>query len=137
LEQRLLPFTHPVAVNAELARQLVYRLLTFGRFKRHLELELGTEVLSFPWHPRTSTCLIIRVFITLARGPVLGANYTFTKNRNAGPAAIALGAILVAWIVIQVGIIRSINWMHILYFVLGLAELVLGMLVRRRHKKAA
>jgi len=77
------------------------------------------------------------LFIVNGLGSLIGALLSFTKNRNAGPAAIALGVILVAWIVIQVIIIRSIHWLHGLYFVLGLVELVLGMLVRRPKKKAA
>jgi len=70
-------------------------------------------------------------------GSLLGAVLSFTKHHYAPLAALVLGAILVAWIVIQVGIIQSIHWLHALYFVLGLVELVLGLLVMRRQKKAA
>lgn len=77
------------------------------------------------------------LFLVNGLGSLIGALLSFTKNRNAGPATIALGAILLAWIVIQVIIIRSINWMHGLYFVLGLVELVLGTIASRGQKKAA
>jgi hypothetical protein len=77
------------------------------------------------------------LFVVNGLGSTLGAVLSFTKNRSAGLAAIALGAILMAWIVIQVSILGSIHWLHGLYFGLGLVELVLGMLVRRRQRKAA
>jgi hypothetical protein len=77
------------------------------------------------------------LFVVNGLGSLIGAVLSFIKNRNAGPAAIALGVILVAWIVIQVSIIRSTHWLQGVYFALGLVELVLGMLVRRRQEKAA
>jgi len=77
------------------------------------------------------------LFLVNGLGSLIGALLSFTKNRYAGPAAIALGAILVAWIVIQVSIIRSFHWLHGLYFALGLVELLLGMLLSRRQKQAA
>lgn len=76
------------------------------------------------------------LFLVNGVGSLIGAVLSFIRNRYAGPAAIALGAILVAWIVIQVLVIRSINWLHAVYFVLGLAELVLGLQIRRRQTKA-
>jgi len=66
------------------------------------------------------------LFLVNGLGSLLGALLSFFKNRNAGIVAAALGAILVAWIVIQVTIIDSIRWLHILYFVLGLVELGMG-----------
>ena len=77
------------------------------------------------------------LFAVNGLGSLVGAVLSFTKNRYAPLAAVALGAILVAWIVIQVGIIQAIDWLHALYFVLGSVELVLGVLAMRRQKKAA
>jgi hypothetical protein len=77
------------------------------------------------------------LFAVNGLGSLVGAVLSFTKNHHAPIAAIALGAILVAWIVIQVSIIQSIHWLHALYFVLGLVELVLGVLITRRQRKAA
>ena len=53
-------------------------------------------------------------------GSLIGAVFTFTKRRCAQEIAIALGAILVLWIVIQVSIIKSIGFLHVLYFTLGI-----------------
>jgi hypothetical protein len=77
------------------------------------------------------------LFLVNGLGSLIGAVLSFIKNRQAGIVAIALGAILLAWIVVQVIIIREINWMHILYFALGLAELTLGVLVSQRQKRVA
>ncbi|HSB67476.1 MAG TPA: hypothetical protein VLD65_12940 [Anaerolineales bacterium] len=77
------------------------------------------------------------LFLVNGVGSLVGAVLSFTKNRYAAPAAMALGAILVAWIVIQVSIIRSIHWLHGLYFGLGLVEFALGVLLSRRQKMAA
>ncbi len=76
------------------------------------------------------------LFTVNGLGSMLGAFLSFTKNGYAGPAAIALGLILVAWIVIQVSIIREMHWLHALYCALGLVELVLGWVVVRRMRKA-
>jgi len=70
-------------------------------------------------------------------GSMIGAGFSFTKRRYAQEIAIILGAILVAWIVIQVVIIRSFSWMHILYFILGVVELGIGLYIRRHRDKAA
>jgi uncharacterized membrane protein len=70
-------------------------------------------------------------------GSVIGASLSFTRRRYAQEIAIVLGAILVAWIVIQVVIISSFNWLHVLYFILGVVELGIGLYIRRRRFKAA
>ena len=36
-----------------------------------------------------------------------------------------------AWITIQVAIIGSLHWLHMLYFALGFVELALGLVIRR------
>jgi len=77
------------------------------------------------------------LFLINGFGSMLGAILSFAKARHAGEAAITLGAILVAWIVIQVGIILSIHWLHVFYFALGIIEMVLAVLVMRARKKAA
>lgn len=70
-------------------------------------------------------------------GSMIGAGLSFTRKRYAQEIAIVLGAILVAWIVIQVVIIRSFSWLHVLYFILGVVELGIGFYIGRRRFKAA
>jgi hypothetical protein len=70
-------------------------------------------------------------------GSMIGAGLSFTRRRYAQEIAIVLGAILVAWIVIQVVIISSFHWLHVLYFILGVVELGIGFYIRRRRFQAA
>lgn len=77
------------------------------------------------------------LFLVNGLGSLVGALLSFTKNRSTGPVAIALGVILVAWILIQINIIGEFLLIHGLYIVLGLFELLLGVLVYRRRKKAS
>ena len=82
--------------------------------------------------------LIPGIFLLVINGigSMIGAGLSFTRKRYAQEIAIVLGAILVAWIVIQVIIIRSFSWLHILYFILGVVELVIGLYIRRHRFKA-
>lgn len=70
-------------------------------------------------------------------GNMIGAGLSFTRRRNSQEIAIVLGVILVAWIVIQIVIISSFHWLHVLYFILGVVELGIGLYIRRRRFKAA
>ena len=70
-------------------------------------------------------------------GSLSGALLSFLKKKIAGSVAITLGAILVAWIVIQVSIIDSIHWLHVAYFTLGLVELATGVALFHRNAKPA
>ncbi|MFC2112672.1 hypothetical protein ACFLTA_05330 [Bacteroidota bacterium] len=83
--------------------------------------------------------LIPGIFLLVVNGvgSLIGAGFSFTRRPYAQETAIVLGVILVAWIVIQVIIIRSFSWMHVLYFILGVLELGLGLYIRRHRFKAA
>jgi len=70
-------------------------------------------------------------------GSMIGACLSFIRKRYAQKIAIVLGAILIAWIVIQIVIIRTFHWMHVLYFILGFVELWIGLYIRRRSFNAA
>jgi hypothetical protein len=77
------------------------------------------------------------LFTVNGLGSLVGAVLSFTRQRYAGEAGMALGAILMAWITIQVAIIRAVDPLHVLYFALGLLELALGLAVRRERGQAA
>ena len=83
--------------------------------------------------------LIPGMFLLIVNGigSMIGAGLSFTRRRYAQELAMVLGAILVAWIVIQVIIISSFHWLHILYFILGIVELGIGLYIRRRRLQAA
>jgi hypothetical protein len=66
-------------------------------------------------------------------GSLAGAAASFRGYRYAGKAAMALGAFLVVWIVVQAYWI-GVRWLHALYLGLGALELVLGLAVCRGAK---
>ncbi len=64
-------------------------------------------------------------------GSLVGAGLSLSRRHYAQEAAIILGVILIAWIVIQLLIIRSVSWLHVLYFLLGAVELGVGLYIKR------
>ena len=83
--------------------------------------------------------LIPGIFLLVVNGfgSGIAAVFSFKNSHYTQGIAIALGVILVLWIVIQVIIIRSIGWLHGIYFFLGIIELWLGIYIRRHIVKAA
>ena len=73
----------------------------------------------------------IVLFVANGLGSLTGAIASFTRHRYAGHAAMALGAFLMAWIVVQVYWFAGFHWLHWLYLGLGIVELTLGWSVRR------
>ncbi len=74
----------------------------------------------------------IVLFTVNGLGSLLGAILSFTRRRYAAETSMGLGALLLAWIAVQVYWMPGIHWLHVLYFGLGLLEFVLGWSVRRR-----
>ena len=74
----------------------------------------------------------IVLFTVNGLGSLIGAAASFTRHRYAGEAAMALGAFLVAWILVQVYWMSGFHWLHWLYLSLGIVEAVLGWSVRKR-----
>jgi hypothetical protein len=72
----------------------------------------------------------IVLFIVNGLGSLAGAVASFARHRYAGETALALGAFLAAWILVQV-YWMDFHWLHGLYLGLGIAEMVLGWAVRR------
>jgi len=68
-------------------------------------------------------------------GSLTGAIASFARHRYAGHAAIALGAFLIAWILVQVYWFAGFHWLHWLYLGLGIVELALGWAVRRSVRR--
>lgn len=83
--------------------------------------------------------LIPGIFLMVVNGlgSVMGAALSFTKSQYTQGIAILLGVIMVFWIVIQVIIIRSIGWLHGIYFFLGIIEFWLGIYIWRHNIKSA
>jgi hypothetical protein len=69
--------------------------------------------------------LVLLIFIGV--GNALGGIATFSRHRNFGKMAILLGAFLVIYILIEIGIVGLLNLSQPLYLILGLAEIALGL----------
>ena len=63
-------------------------------------------------------------------GSLLGGALSFLRHRYASEAGVALGSLLIAWIVVQVAMIGLVHWLQPLYFSLGVVEVILSWLVR-------
>ena len=74
------------------------------------------------------------LFTVNGLGNLAGAVASFTRRRFAGEIAMALGAFLVAWILIQVYWMSGFHWLHWLYLVLGIVEAALGWSVWRAYR---
>ena len=77
----------------------------------------------------------IVLFAVNGLGSLAGAVASFARHRYAGEAAMALGAFLVAWVLVQVYWMSGFHWLHWLYLILGIVEAVLGWLVRRTARR--
>jgi hypothetical protein len=78
--------------------------------------------------------LLPGVFLFAVNGvaSLVGGVLSLVRQRYAGAVAMALGALLIGWIVVQVALIGLVHWLQPLYFGLGVVEVVLGWLVWRR-----
>ena len=63
-------------------------------------------------------------------GSLLGGVASFLRYRFAGEIAAGLGTFLIMWIVTQVWWM-GVHWLHILYIIFGIVELVLGLMLRK------
>jgi len=73
----------------------------------------------------------IVLLIVNGLGNIAGSISSFRLFHFAAEIAIALGAFLVAWIMIQVYWIHSFHWLHALYLGLGILEIILGWFLRK------
>ena len=79
----------------------------------------------------------IVLFTVNGLGNLAGAVASFARHRYAGEAAMALGAFLVSWILVQVYWMSGFHWLHGLYLTLGVVEALLGWSVRRTATQPA
>lgn len=76
----------------------------------------------------------ISLFLINGIGSFLGAALAFKRHIFSGIVTIILGAAMIIWISAQVYWVGWINWMQTFYFLLGIIEIILGVIVRKgRH----
>lgn len=74
------------------------------------------------------------LLIVIGVGNVLGGIATFFRHGHFGNIAIFLGGFLALYILIEIGIIGLLNLSQPLYFILGVAEILLGLKLPRLVK---
>jgi hypothetical protein len=72
----------------------------------------------------------IILFLLIGVGNVISAVLCFKMHRIAGFAGLFFGFGLIIWIFVQVNMIGGGNWLQYLYFLLGIIEILLGILMR-------
>ncbi len=79
-----------------------------------------------------SDFLIPGIFLLVANGigSLLGGVASFLRYKFASEIAAVLGTFLIIWIVAQVWWM-GIHWLHFLYIIFGVVELVLGLMLRK------
>ena len=70
------------------------------------------------------------LLLIIGVGHLAGGILTIIRFRHAGEVAVVLGAILMAWIVVQVILIGLVYFLQPLYFLFAVVEILLG---RRLH----
>lgn len=70
------------------------------------------------------------LFLLVAVPNAALAALAWRRDRRAGAAAVATGALLVAWILVELAFLRELSFFHPLYVVVGLVLIRLG----RRHQ---
>ncbi len=68
-------------------------------------------------------------------GSLFGALASFKRYSFAGKIAVGLGIFLILWITVQVYWL-GLHWLHILYFILGIVELILGLKLQKKLQLA-
>ncbi|MCA9937195.1 MAG: hypothetical protein KC418_01025 [Anaerolineales bacterium] len=66
------------------------------------------------------------LLVVIGGGTLLGGMLTLRRHRYAAEAAMALGGLLMLWIVAQVWWIGLSHWLQPVYFAFGVVELSLG-----------
>jgi len=66
-------------------------------------------------------------------GSLVGGIASFLRYRFASEIAIGLGIFLIGWILAQIWWM-GVHWAHILYIILGIAELTLGLVLRKKTR---
>lgn len=77
----------------------------------------------------------IILFLVNGVGNIVSAVLCFKMHRIAGFAGMFFGFGLIIWLFVQINMIGGGSWLQYLYFVLGLLELLLGILMREFERK--
>jgi len=76
----------------------------------------------------------ILLFLVNGVGNVVSSVLSFTKSTYAGYAGILFGLALIVWIFVQVMLIGYASWLQPFYLVLGILELIFGIIIYKQLK---
>ena len=75
------------------------------------------------------------LFLVNGVGNVVSAILCFKMHRIAGFGGMFFGFGLIIWLFVQINMIGGGSWLQYLYFVLGILELLLGIVMREFERK--
>jgi len=76
----------------------------------------------------------ILLFLVNGVGNVVSSVLSFTRNKYAGYAGILFGFALIIWIFVQVLLIGYASWLQPFYLILGILELIFGIVIYQQLK---
>lgn len=68
-------------------------------------------------------------------GNVFSSILSFRKNKYSGYTGMLFGVALIVWIIVQIMLIGYTNWLQPFYLVLGILELLFGVVIYKRLRK--
>ncbi len=77
----------------------------------------------------------ILLFLVNGIGHIISSGLSFTMNKYAGYAGILFGFALIVWIFVQIIMIGYANWLQPFYLILGILELIFGILIYKQFMK--
>lgn len=77
----------------------------------------------------------IILFLVIGVGNVISAALCFKMHKIAGFAGLFFGFGLIIWIFVQVNMIGGGSWLQYLYFLLGIIEILLSIMMREQERK--
>jgi len=75
------------------------------------------------------------LFLVNGAGNIVSAVLCFRMHRLAGFGGLFFGFGLIIWLFVQINMIGGGSWLQYLYFVLGILQLLLGILMRELEPK--
>jgi hypothetical protein len=76
------------------------------------------------------------LFLVNGVGNLVSAVLCFRIQRIAGFAGIFFGFGLIIWLFVQINLVGGGHWLQLLYFVLGIIQLLLGIAMRELERKS-
>jgi hypothetical protein len=77
-----------------------------------------------PWQSPTLGGVALLLVVAVPNAVLAGL--AWSRDRRTGPAAVATGAVLVVWILVELGFLHELSFFHPVYLAIGLLLVRLG-----------